>query len=239
MRKGYSEREAINLAYAYKPESYGTREIFLPSRFWDKIHTNTKILELGCCMGHLANFFQKKGRVKLVVAIDLNLKVLQKSRNIYPTLSFCQTDAEAELPFKDGTFDVVISSDLIEHLFDLERHFSIICRILKEDGVYIIKTPNKWGDHLYWKMIAKDREYEISHPSVQSFFSLRRILGKYGFLPQYIRQEAFSPTQIEKLEKIASLRQPFKNLIIEFLSKIVFALPIALHPYFVVFAKRE
>jgi 2-polyprenyl-3-methyl-5-hydroxy-6-metoxy-1,4-benzoquinol methylase len=47
-----------------------------------------------------------------------------------------------KLPFKDGTFDVVVSLDVIEHLWNTELYLSEMQRVLKRGGYAILTTPN-------------------------------------------------------------------------------------------------
>jgi SAM-dependent methyltransferase len=52
--------------------------------------------------------------------------------------------ADERLPFPDGTFDVVISNHVVEHVADPDRHLSEIRRVLKASGVCYLATPNRW-----------------------------------------------------------------------------------------------
>jgi ubiquinone/menaquinone biosynthesis C-methylase UbiE len=54
---------------------------------------------------------------------------------------FARCDAEA-LPFADATFDVVILSEVIEHLLRPERGVWEIARVLKPGGVLVMTTNN-------------------------------------------------------------------------------------------------
>ncbi len=54
---------------------------------------------------------------------------------------FGRCDAEA-LPFADATFDVVILSEVIEHLMRPERAVWEIARVLKPGGVFVMTTNN-------------------------------------------------------------------------------------------------
>jgi ubiquinone/menaquinone biosynthesis C-methylase UbiE len=62
-------------------------------------------------------------------------------------------DATA-LPFTDGSIDVIVSSQLLEHITDAgkQRFFSECARVLKPSGVVAVSTPN--GDyiatHRFW-----------------------------------------------------------------------------------------
>nr|WP_115094497.1 class I SAM-dependent methyltransferase [Synechococcus sp. UW106] len=45
------------------------------------------------------------------------------------------------LSFDDKSFDLIISSDVMEHVEDYKRAFKEILRVLKDDGVYIFTIP--------------------------------------------------------------------------------------------------
>lgn len=56
--------------------------------------------------------------------------------------SFARVNLDAALPWANGSFDAVFSTEGIEHL---ENHFSFlreVCRILKSGGVLVLTTPN-------------------------------------------------------------------------------------------------
>jgi ubiquinone/menaquinone biosynthesis C-methylase UbiE len=55
--------------------------------------------------------------------------------------TWCRGDAEA-LPFADASFDVVVMSEVIEHLLRPERAVWEISRLLKPGGVWIMTTNN-------------------------------------------------------------------------------------------------
>ncbi len=56
--------------------------------------------------------------------------------------AFTTVNLDQPLPWSDGTFDAVFSTEGIEHL---ENHFSFlreVCRILKPGGLLVLTTPN-------------------------------------------------------------------------------------------------
>lgn len=59
-----------------------------------------------------------------------------------PRVAFRQGDA-AQLPFPDGSFDVVVSFETIEHLADQTRFLEEIRRVLTRTGLLIISSPDK------------------------------------------------------------------------------------------------
>jgi len=48
-----------------------------------------------------------------------------------------------ELPFENKSFDVVMSSDFVEHVEDLVTAFSEMSRILKKGGLFIFDTISR------------------------------------------------------------------------------------------------
>lgn len=48
------------------------------------------------------------------------------------------------LPYPDGTFDVVVSNHVLEHVPDQRKHLAEIARVLKHDGIAYLGSPNKW-----------------------------------------------------------------------------------------------
>lgn len=48
------------------------------------------------------------------------------------------------LPYPDGTFDLVVSDNVLEHLEDPVQVFSEVARVLKPGGRFLSKTPNRW-----------------------------------------------------------------------------------------------
>nr|QNO41769.1 ubiquinone biosynthesis O-methyltransferase, mitochondrial [Methanosarcinales archaeon ANME-2c ERB4]QNO42746.1 ubiquinone biosynthesis O-methyltransferase, mitochondrial [Methanosarcinales archaeon ANME-2c ERB4] len=194
------------------------------------IPSTGKILEIGCGMGHFSNYCHNSKRS--VVSVDIG-KSKMKMKNRYPFLSFVQADAE-ELPLKNNSFDVVLSIDLIEHLFDQNSHFKEVNRILKDGGLYIIKTPNKIYDLLvnipYFMIVGKVEYSKLTetHPSTRTLFGPKKLLGKYNLHVDFYSFGRLSQIQRAKLGKIYKC-----------VEKLVFNyFPLWLQPSFLCIAKK-
>ena len=61
----------------------------------------------------------------------------------YPTIAYVQGDACA-LPFTDGSFDIVFSNAVIEHVGDRERQRQLVSEALRVGRRAFITTPNRW-----------------------------------------------------------------------------------------------
>lgn len=49
-----------------------------------------------------------------------------------------------KLTFKDSSFDLIVSSDVMEHVFNFEDAFAEIFRVLKPGGYHIFTIPLNW-----------------------------------------------------------------------------------------------
>lgn len=114
-----------------------------------------KILDLGCGPGYYSIALVKKGND--VTGIDISedkiniAKQVAKENKI--NVNFLVGDAR-KIPFKDNTFDLVICSEIIEHVKEDKKVIKEILRILKKRGRFIITTPadSKENRKIYKKM---------------------------------------------------------------------------------------
>lgn len=96
-----------------------------------------KILDIGCGDGVLLSFI----RPGILYGVDADKdSLLAASKRV--KAKFFQAKAE-KLPFKNIFFDVVIATEIIEHLAKPEMMLKEILRVLKPGGQVIITTPVK------------------------------------------------------------------------------------------------
>lgn len=87
------------------------------------VNPNQRILEIGCGMGDLlANLQPSRG-----VGIDFSPEMIERASRKYPSLEFHQIDAH-DLSSLEGSFDVIIFSDTVNDLWDVQRALEQIKR---------------------------------------------------------------------------------------------------------------
>ena len=111
------------------------------------IKENDLVLEIGCGPGDLTKKLSKE--YKKVIAFDISYVGVKKARkrvDMNCNSEFLVSDA-TKLPFNAHQFDIVIFSEVLEHIIDQERCIQEIYRVIKPNGYLILTTPNSGGVH--------------------------------------------------------------------------------------------
>lgn len=106
------------------------------SFFLDNIKPSDAVLEIGCAYGHIANAVAQKA--KSVTAIDIRSDAIEKAKKQFDrsNLSFINQDF---LSFPETEcFDVVILSNVVEHISDRKEFLKKAARIGKR---LLIRVP--------------------------------------------------------------------------------------------------
>lgn len=127
---------------------------------------STRILEIGCGWGRNLPSF------RTAIGLDISLPFLKTARN-YVSNDLVLGDANA-LPFRDGTFELVIMTEVIEHLDEPSMVLREIRRVLVSQGRLVLSTPNKALSGL---------ARVPGHISEMTFGELAALLTREGFLP--------------------------------------------------------
>ena len=102
---------------------------------------NIKILDAGCGEGQLLLKIFNKGYNDIYGA-DVTPVALESAKKRIPKAKFSLQDLKS-LNFSDEYFDVVICTEVIEHIRDYNKVISELKRELKKNGLLIITFPNE------------------------------------------------------------------------------------------------
>lgn len=134
-----------------------------------------RILDAGCGTSKIL------GALPQAVGLDINFKKLRYNISLGNPLVKATIE---RLCFKDGVFDEIICSEVIEHLEQKDRIFEELKRVLKKDGILILGTPDysklSWVliEWLYKKLVPGGYADEhISHYSRTSLVEKMQGLG--------------------------------------------------------------
>jgi len=146
-----------------------------------------RVLDVGCGNGYLAGVFADQGCS--VVGIDLSETGIAQARAAYPKVRFEILPADDMLlkHLGEPAFDVVVSTEVVEHLYDPQA-FVRGCRdALKMGGRFVCSTPY----HGYLKNLAISQAgvwdthanplWDGGHIKLWSRKTLTRLLAENGF----------------------------------------------------------
>jgi ubiquinone/menaquinone biosynthesis C-methylase UbiE len=96
------------------------------------------VLDLGCGTGRHALWLADAGAT--VTAVDFSAGMMEKARAKpgAERVRFLVRDLHQRLPFADGTFDVVVSGLVLEHLREFGPFFAEAHRVLKPGGRAVV-----------------------------------------------------------------------------------------------------
>lgn len=103
-----------------------------------------KIVSVGSGPGVDIEFLATNNEVHAIDIGDKPLKIAE-SKGLIP--HEMDLNKISQLPFESEYFDVVVATDILEHLFQPKKLLTEINRVLKEEGFAVLSVPN----HFYWK----------------------------------------------------------------------------------------
>lgn len=98
------------------------------------------LLEVGCGEGRGISLLTSY--VTSYSAIDKIADAIEQLRTQYPSAHLTAGNLPP-LPYDDGSFDSVVSFQVIEHIRDDRRFLEEIHRVLRPGGVALVTTPNR------------------------------------------------------------------------------------------------
>jgi ubiquinone/menaquinone biosynthesis C-methylase UbiE len=100
------------------------------------------ILDVGSGSAWVAQYFISKN-IK-VTSLDISKENVLKAKNYYQNSKHSQLVSDSfNLAIKSNTYEVVIASEIIEHVIDPKEFIKELFRVVKPKGKLIITTPYK------------------------------------------------------------------------------------------------
>jgi len=135
-----------------------------------------RILDIGCGSGrHTSAVYRFKNVI--AVGADLNFNDISEAKTrlkFHDKLgehgggvwSFSVADVKC-LPFKDNYFDIVICSEVMEHIQDDESAAFEVVRVLKPGCDLVVSVPRYWPERLCWAL--SDEYYSANQGHVRIY----------------------------------------------------------------------
>jgi 2-polyprenyl-3-methyl-5-hydroxy-6-metoxy-1,4-benzoquinol methylase len=147
----------------------------------DSIGKDLKILDVGCGDGVISEPIMKMGNYISSVELPA-VATLAKKCNVSSVMA---GDAEA-LAFTSESFDLVIASEVVEHLWEPKSFLNEAYRVLKSNGYLIIETP--------------EGEKGLNYDSHRNFFTVEKL--------EEMLNKRFTLNEVKHLEATGSAQTP-------------------------------
>jgi 2-polyprenyl-3-methyl-5-hydroxy-6-metoxy-1,4-benzoquinol methylase len=101
-----------------------------------------RVLDAGCGTAY-GSAILAAANAREVIGVDVAADVLKAVKARMPESVELREADVSNLPFDAGTFDVIVCFEVIEHVEDAAAALDELARVLAEDGVLAISSPNR------------------------------------------------------------------------------------------------
>ena len=145
-----------------------------------------RLFEVGCGNGSVASAVTSRGWA--VTGVDPSSQGIQHAQQVYLNISLFQGSAYDDLASQFGQFPVVLSLEVVEHVYDPRLYAATVFSLLESGGTAIISTPY----HGYWKNLVMALSgkmdghftalWDHGHIKFWSIKTLSALLSEAGFV---------------------------------------------------------
>lgn len=145
------------------------------------------ILDLGCGDGRAVAVWSILGKSS---GLDLSTEAMETAKKMFPGLAFSSENA-TRTNYNSGSFNVVISQEVLEHIEDQRSYIQECSRLLATGGYLILTTPNKY----YFDRVAGGNYSKQPIENILEARTLKLLINEFF--------------EIEKFESIIAARGSF------------------------------
>jgi 2-polyprenyl-6-hydroxyphenyl methylase/3-demethylubiquinone-9 3-methyltransferase len=145
-----------------------------------------RVIDVGCGNGSVAALLNSHGWS--VTGIDASEQGIRHAMESYPGLNLHLGSVYDDLCAQYGQFPVVVSLEVVEHVYDPRKYANTVFSLLESGGTAIISTPY----HGYWKNLAMALSgrldghftalWDHGHIKFWSIKTLSALLSEAGFV---------------------------------------------------------
>lgn len=148
-----------------------------------------RLLDLGCGGGRHA--FEAMRRGARVTALDYSASELKDVGGVAAAMidsgeikveswaGVVNGDA-LDIPFPDGSFDRIICSEVLEHIWDDDRAIRQLVRVLRPGGRLAVTVPTRWPERVSWALNWRYHDTPGGHVRIYHQHELERKLERAG-----------------------------------------------------------
>ncbi len=177
-----------------------------------------KLLDVGCGNKPFLHIFD--GKIKSYTGIDVpSTRHFNKEIDVF--------SSGQRVPFKNGSFDTILTTSVLEHVEEPQKMFDEMHRVLKKGSYLILTTPCQYGLHeqpydyfrytkYSLKLMAEKSGFKVIYikPIGGMLVIVNQLIAKYISILLYVLLERIRGNKIDKREGFKKIK---RNNLIQFI----------------------
>ena len=197
--------------YEYSGSTHGHHHSYLMptlGKILNGLKNDRRIFDLGCGNGSMAAWLDANGWD--VAGVDPSEQGIGQANKAWPHLKLLVGSCYDDLAQKHGKFPVVISLEVVEHVYAPREYARCLFNLLEPGGAAVISTPY----HGYWKNLAlattgkMDSHFtalwDHGHIKFWSVRTLRALLCEAGFSVKEVHRVGRIPILAKSMILVAT-----------------------------------
>lgn len=155
-----------------------------------KNNQSFSLLEIGSGAGFLMTFLEAEYPNAKLTGVEYDERLIPVIKSKVKRAKIVQGNAE-EFNFENEKFDLIVSLQVIEHLYEPEQMIERVKKHLKPGGTFVYTTPNPEG---LGAKLMKDKwhGYREDHVSMKGVDEWKALTEKHGFKAVYCGSTFFT-----------------------------------------------
>jgi len=104
------------------------------------------VCDVGCGTGHLLSLVQQRFSPRSLAGFDVSVEALKVAQDVVTDAVFRECDVNNAI---DGSFDVVLCSEVLEHLLHPQRALRTILSLVRPGGFAVLTVPDGRHDRYH------------------------------------------------------------------------------------------
>lgn len=171
------------------------------------IKPDDRVLNLGCGVGAYSHYIAQRFNRTEALSLDVNLKSLKAGKEHNYITAPINADA-LHLPLGEQAFEIVLMTEVIEHLKEQSQLLSEVRRVTRNGG-YLVLTTSPIKSDMFYNLLRKMRETQVfgltvdkTHQCEQHPRQLRKSLEVCGFV--VVKEKYWNALHLFSIQKLAS-----------------------------------
>ena len=159
----------------------------------------TRLFELGCGNGSVADVLTREGYQ--ITGVDASAQGIEQAKRRYPQLNLQLGSAYDPLADTYGKFPVVVSLEVVEHLYAPRVFARALFDLVEPSGTVIVSTPY----HGYWKNLAMALTGKLDHHFTALWDHGHIKFWSIGTLTLLLQEAGFHSIRFRRVGRVPAL----------------------------------